>query len=494
MSQQYWTAYVYASIDVFERAWAEFTSYLHDDAYWDYCHEGDTQWLLTRTRDMDSSSNEGHQGEIGHNRYSSLERSIERIEEEIEEERRRLEEEQRRREEEERARKMAANANINRAIEQARKALETSDFEHAESILAAQATLYNQYKNDLSLADYHRLEGTIQNEKQAWVDDKIEKIQNHISGHEWDQAKTRIDGLKPERVSATGSTAKVQTLRDRLNKEKQEWEAAERERLRLEKIANEKRAHEMVLEHLENWSPFIDEGALLVNKTGFEVFLVSLKSNDDWLFCNEHDSWMDNKQTEVLKRKADTLYSDAKEGEIGKILSELVATQISRENILSDEFLAGNYNPMVRKEMEEVLINGIAKDFTNVKNILEANQFNLPRSIIEDFTILYVDARSAYIEEQIKEKNQEFAKAMIGKALKLQESDDFVSMVADSYIGQHKIRMYVTENGVEREVEQMQEMIHHIEAGSNMVIILEECYDTDVELDKGHIKNSKIFE
>ena len=91
-------------------------------------------------------------------------------------------------------------------------------------------------------------------------------------------------------------------------------------------------------------------------------------------------------------------------------------------------------------------------------------------------------------------KNTELAKAMVGRALKMQEEDDFVSMVEASYIGQHAIRMFVSEEGGQRELLKMEEMVAHIEAGSNLVIILEECYDTDQEMNHGHIKNSKIFE
>ena len=48
---QYWTAYVYATSDVFHRAWDEFTA-TNDDADWHYDQQYDTEWPITRTQFM----------------------------------------------------------------------------------------------------------------------------------------------------------------------------------------------------------------------------------------------------------------------------------------------------------------------------------------------------------------------------------------------------------------------------------------------------------
>ena len=90
MSSQYWTAWVYATSDVFHRAWDEFMADLYDDASWDYDQQDDAAWLITRTRSLSDYGDEGHKGDIGYGRYSSLENAIERINSELEAERSRL--------------------------------------------------------------------------------------------------------------------------------------------------------------------------------------------------------------------------------------------------------------------------------------------------------------------------------------------------------------------------------------------------------------------
>ena len=87
MSSQYWTAWVYATSDVFHRAWDEFLANLHDDASWDYDQQGDAEWLITRTRSLNEYGDEGHKGDIGYGRYSGLEDAIQRIDSELEAER-----------------------------------------------------------------------------------------------------------------------------------------------------------------------------------------------------------------------------------------------------------------------------------------------------------------------------------------------------------------------------------------------------------------------
>ena len=140
MSQQYWTAYVYASENVFHQAWQEFQDSLDEyGAWWEYEYEGDGQWYIKRIRENenwdDDDEEEEYMGDIGYSRYRPLEVKIERITERIERERQRLEEEQRRREEEERAKKAAAKSQIELAIKDANSFLASDQYEEAESIL-----------------------------------------------------------------------------------------------------------------------------------------------------------------------------------------------------------------------------------------------------------------------------------------------------------------------------------------------------------------------
>lgn len=497
MSQQYWTAYVYASEDVFMQAWDDFQNNLNENgAWWEYEYEGDGQWFIKRIRENeyweDDDDEDEDMGEMSYNRYRPLEARIEQITERIERERIRLEEEQRRREEEERARKASAKSQIGKAIIEAKSALNSNEFEQAESILSKQSSSYNRYKNEMDLGDFEQLLKMIQNKKGHWMDSTIDSIRTLIKQRKWDEAKRRLDGLRAERISSTGRRRDVQGMREQLNREKKEWEDAERERLRLEKIANEKKAIELVNKHLDDWSPSIDDSGLLLEETGFEAFLRSLNSSDSGAFCNEHNAW--KKNVGPMKQKANSLFLNAKHERIGLILSKIVREQVSRENILSSDLLSGDSNPMDANQMQTILNNGIEIHFPDVYAILRTNRYTIPDALVSDFTILFVNARTAYIEEQIKMKNTQLAKAMVGRALKMQDEDDFVSMVEASYIGEHAIRMFVTENGTRRELLTMDEMVAHIDAGSNLVIILEECYDTEQEMNSGHIKNNKIFE
>jgi len=157
LSQQYWTAWVYAASDVFNRAWKEFTQNLNDDADWSYDHQNDAEWLITRTRQLDTYANEGHAGDIGHQRYSALEKAIERINSELEEEGKRLVEAQRVREEEERINRESARLNISDAVLDAGKALVQNQFEQAERLLEAHSVIYNQYTKELNFSEYDNM-------------------------------------------------------------------------------------------------------------------------------------------------------------------------------------------------------------------------------------------------------------------------------------------------------------------------------------------------
>ena len=324
------------------------------------------------------------------------------------------------------------------------------------------------------------------------MDSTIKSINVLIQQRKWDDAKNRLDNLRTERVTSTNRSQEIQSIRAQLNRERKEWEEAERERLRLEKIANEKKAEERASEYLRNWAPEVEETDLLSDKTGFDVFLESLAASDDGAFCNENNAWMD--KSGAMKEQSESILSRAKHNKIDSMISSLVHDEVSRENILTNETLAGESNPLNSNEMEKVLIEGMEEHFGKLHAIVGKNNYTVSQNIVAEFTILFVQAQREYIEEQIKTKNTELAKAMVGRALKMQEEDDFVSMVEASYIGQHAIRMFVSEEGGQRELLKMEEMVAHIEAGSNLVIILEECYDTDQEMNHGHIKNSKIFE
>jgi len=497
LSQQYWTAYVYASENVFHQAWQEFQQSLDDyGAEWEYEYEGDGQWYIKRIRENenwdDDDEEEEYMGDIGYSRYRPLEISIERITERIERERQRLEEEQRRREEEERAKKAAAKSQIEIAIKDANSFLASDQYEEGESILAKYASAYNRYKTELDLSEFELIARKIKKKKSEWMDSTIKSINVLIQQRKWDDAKNRLDNLRTERVTSTGRSQEIQSIRAQLNREKKEWEEAERERLRLEKIANEKKAEELASEYLRNWSPEVEETDLLSDKTGFDAFLESLAASDDGAFCNENNAWMD--KSGAMKEQSKSILSRAKHNKIDSMISSLVHDEVSRENILTNETLAGESNPLNSNEMQECFIQGMKEHFGNLYAVVAKNNYTVSQDIVAEFTILFEQAQKEYIEEQIKMKNTELAKAMVGRALKMQEEDDFVSMVEASYIGQHAIRMFVSEDGVQRELLKMEEMVAHIEAGSNLVIILEECYDTDQEMNHGHIKDSKIFE
>jgi hypothetical protein len=497
LSQQYWTAYVYASENVFLQAWNEFQNNLNENgAWWEYENAEDGQWLIKRIReneDWDEDDDDDEDmGDMSYSRYSSLESRIERITERIERERERMEEEQHRREEEERAMKVTAKSQIEKAINEASSALNSEEFERAESILSKQSSAYNRYKTELELSDYDQLFKTIKSKKADWMEFTIKSIRDLIGQRKWEEAKDCLDKLRTDRVSSTGRGNDTQSIREQLNREKIEWEEAERERLRLEKIANEKKASELVIQHLHDWSPTVDDSRLLTDETGFEAFLRSLNSSEVGAFCNEHDAWMNN--VEAMKQKADSLFTNAKHERINSMMSKLVHGEVSRENMLTSEILAGESNPLEPTQMQTVLTEGMKIHFPEVYTIMEKNRLTVPQNLVSDFTILFVKARTAYIEEQIKMKNTQLAKAMVGRALKMQDEYDFVSMVEASYIGEHAIRMFVSKNGAREELLTMEEMVAHIEAGSNLVIVLEECYDTDQEMNHGHIKNSKIFE
>ena len=125
------------------------------------------------------------------------------------------------------------------------------------------------------------------------MDSTIKSINVLIQQRKWDDAKNRLDNLRTERVTSTNRSQEIQSIRAQLNRERKEWEEAERERLRLEKIANEKKAEELASEYLRNWSPAVEETDLLSDKTGFDAYLESLGASDDGAFCNENNAWMD---------------------------------------------------------------------------------------------------------------------------------------------------------------------------------------------------------
>jgi hypothetical protein len=494
LSQQYWTAYLYASIDVFQRAWDEFINNLNDDAEWDYSSHGQSEWEITRTRSLSEYGDEGYKGEMSANRYSRLSNSIERIQQELDDERQRLEEEQRRREEEERARMESARAAIISAVSNAKSSISSNEFERAEEILESQSSNYNRYKSDLDLSDYTKLTSQIDNLKRDWVNQMLLDIEQLTSQKEWDSAKDKLDSIMPERISSTNSGNQVKMLRTKLNRERKDWEEAEKERLRLEKIANELRSKKIIEQKINNWVPKINEGSLLSDLNGYDVFEKELEESTDWSFLEEHDDWSTGEGVKTLRQNAESVYHNSKLNLVAKQVTELIENGISRDNILNDETLSGEFNPLEKSEMLKVLSDGIHTHFTNIGEYIKVNSFDLTDSMVEDFTIMYVEARKSYIEEVKRAKNTELAKAMVGKLLNLQDTDDFVSMVSKSYIGEHRVRVFITESGVQKELVKPEAIVTHIEQGSDLVIVLEECYNTDQEKADGHIKNRKIFE
>ena len=496
MSQQYWTATVYAASDVFHRAWDEFQQNLYDDAEWQYSSAGDAEWDLTRTRSLDSYDNEGHAGDIGIRRYSDLVDAIQRIQGEIDRERQRLEEEKRRREAVERRERESALASISDAVLDAGKALSNQDFERAQAILRGHSTVYNQYQNELNFSEYDDMLNKIQHHKAEWVKQTIASIQNMVSQKKWDEAKEMLDGVRSERISSTGTQSQIDALRAKLNKEKKEWEAAEKERLRLEKIANENRAKQIVEEKVENWSPKIFDVDLVSDKLGSDVFMEELKSSQDWGFLEQHSDWSKGRTSSSIKSKSNGMYQQAISSYISNLVSELITKEISRENILSDDILSGEMNPMKVKDMSQVLSDGIQKHFSKVWEYVSKNKFEFSREMVEVFTIQFVEARTIYIEEVKRAKNTELAKAMVGNLLGMQTEMDFVTMVGAAYIGDHKVRFFTDVDGIRKELTDGPQIVEHIQSGSDLIIVLEDCYETEQELEteRGWIKNRKIFE
>lgn len=490
MSRQYWTAYIYASEDVFIRAWNENSA--NDNMDWDYQNQGSGTWLVERSRENDDEY--GDMGEMSSRRYQWLTRPIERIRNEIEQEKRRAEEEKRRREEEEQRKIESARSTITDAVRNGAKALEDNQFERAEQLLENHSVIYNRYRDQLDFSEYDRLINQIQRQKVDWVNQNIESISNFISQKKWDEAKKMLDGLNSQRISSAGFKSQVDALRTNLNRERKEWEAAEKERLRLEKIANEKRSKEMVDQKLENWSPKTFEADLLSDKKGSDVFTEELKSSNDWSFLEQHSDWSKGESLSSIKTKTNAIYRQAKSDHISKLVSKLITKEISRENVLSDEILSGDMNPMNEGEMQLLLSTGIDEHFAQVGEYISKNNFQLTKGMIENFTIMMVEARSAYIEEVKRAKNTELAKAMVGNLLGMQSEEDFVTMVGQSYIGEHNVRFFVDENGVRKELTDGPKVIEHIQSGNDLIIILEDCYETEQEKAHGHIKNRKIFE
>ena len=144
--------------------------------------------------------------------------------------------------------------------------------------------------------------------------------------------------------------------------------------------------------------------------------------------------------------------------------------------------------------MQLLLSTGINEHFAQVGEYISKNNFQVTKGMIENFTIMMVEARSAYIEEVKRAKNTELAKAMVGNLLGMQSEEDFVTMVGQSYIGEHNVRFFVDENGVRKELTDGPKVIEHIQSGNDLIIILEDCYETEQEKAHGHIKNRKIFE
>ena len=249
----------------------------------------------------------------------------------------------------------------------------------------------------------------------------------------------------------------------------------------------------MVEEAIKNWNPIISERNLLSNETGYLMFIADLKKSDDWSFLNEHDEWIKGSEKQ-LGKVAELSLHNAKDSLITTILERVVKNDISRGNILSNEIIGGEANPLEIADMLNVLKQGITDHFGELWKYISTNNYQIQDSVVEDFTILFVEARTAYVEEIIRSKNKEFAKAMVGRVLNLQEDDDFVTKVADSYIGEHAVRVFVDDENGNRQELFGDDIVKHIEEGSNLVIILEECYYTEQEKMHGHIKNRKIFE
>ena len=63
------------------------------------------------------------------------------------------------------------------------------------------------------------------------------------------QSKKTPDSVPSERASSINTTNYLSDLRQTLNRQKKEWEEAERERIRLENLANQK-AKELITANL----------------------------------------------------------------------------------------------------------------------------------------------------------------------------------------------------------------------------------------------------
>lgn len=495
MSSQYWTASVYASENVIHRAWDNFLSNINDDASWSYRHMSRGEYEIERWKEVGHGEENQYIGDIAHWRYQSLVEEIEYIEREIEEEKIRLEEERRQREIEEQARKDAAHRSVIDAISRANSMINDNQFESAEQILRSESHNFISYQSELDFSQYTITETKIKSEKGRWIANTIDQIKDLIRKKEWDRAKKLLDSVPSERASSTNSTKQFSDLRQTLNRQKKEWEEAERERIRLENLANQKKAKELITANLNNWNPIIAEADLLQDIKGYDVFISHQKSGTDWEFLDKYSDWSKNSSNEELIETSTSIYRDARSNLLVELLTDLVVNQVSRNNILTDEILAGNADPLNQKEMSEALNNGIKEYFEDIHRYISANDYTIDENVIQEFTIKFVNSRNKYIDEVRKAKNTELAKAMIGKFLKLQTNDDFVTMVSKSYIGEHSFRVFIDDDeGKRRELTDTNEIATHIQEGGNLVIILEDCYNAEQEQQQGHIKNRKIFE
>jgi len=444
--------------------------------------DGDIKWATNISYEVDDGDDayEDSDGNLQENWCQWIDEKIVHVREQREAEVERIEAEILA--ELERKRQEAIDA-VQKAFKEAENETGRYEFETAEDLLKQCRADVNTAEMQNELSD---MQNQIKLKKEAWIQNEMNEIHQLISNKKFSEAGSRLDQIDSRRITATGRNKDFDGMYRHLNRS----EAEEKERIQKLKEANRKKALEISRNFTEYWDPRPTHPQI---KDGVESMIAlqdAILKSTDGPFLQKEGNWRGD---EKVKEAADKAWKNGTRIVLQNALNDAIE-MFSRENVFTNNLLANGY-----KDSDEWRIATLSSFIKKIDPVLgdlfiqRVHMFSLtPKDkIMSSFIHRFLKAESEYVEEVKRENNKLNALKIVGNLMGVSEEKDFATEVEERYRGNVSAEFYVEDdsNPTGRRFVGTEDVKQMIEEGENLIIVLEECYDTDEQNELGHLND-----
>lgn len=391
-----------------------------------------------------------------------------------EEERRRKEEAERRRRQREEEKRRAIEA-TNQALSTASQHLDKEKFEQARTVLnnvrATSAKVSMSGEVDSMLDQINR-------QLRNWMTARLAEVQTHIQSKNWDEAKSELDQLPSSRIQMANCTGKVEALYKKLASAKEAWRKAEEARKRKVVIA-------LATSAFEDWKPNQSLSSFLKGSPQQEFQAFVIKNIDDPLI-NEVSEW---RNESAIQKKVQLRWEETATLYIQERLSQLIV-RMDRRNVLTNERLAEGHPSEDKAWMENQLITYAEELETGMKDAVTLFDVPVNDDLLGILQSKHTEAEKEWLIEKQKEANRDHALRTIGAWLGVEgQEKDLYTRVSETYRGSlNPMIFHKQADGSEVRIRKKDDILALIQAGANLKISIEECYNVAEQNQHGHLK------